>query len=68
MIFGSWKSSSLYRPGSFMKVARELVRHKLHLVGVQEVMWEKGGISRAGFFFYGKENGNNQLGTGFLVR
>ena len=31
-------------------------------------MWEKGGISRAGFFFYGKENGNNQLGTGFLVR
>jgi len=51
-----------------MKVARELVRHKLHLVGVQEVMWEKGGISRAGFFFYGKENGNNQLGTGFLVR
>jgi hypothetical protein len=36
-------------------------------VGVQDVRWEKGDTVRAGdcIFFYGKENENNQLGTGF---
>jgi hypothetical protein len=45
-------------------VARELARYKLHLVGVQEVRWDKGGILRAGEynFFYGKGNKNEQLG------
>jgi len=39
-----------------MAVARELARHNLDLVGVQEVTWDKGGTVRAGNynFFYGK--------------
>jgi hypothetical protein len=41
IIFGSWKARSLYRPALFMTVARELVRHKLYLVGVQEVRWNE---------------------------
>jgi len=44
------------------------VGYKLDLVGVQGVMWDRGGTVRAGdyiFFFYGKGNGNNQLGTAF---
>jgi len=45
-----------------------LGRYKLDVVGVQEVRWDKGGTVRAGDYgiFYGKENKNHQLGTGFL--
>jgi len=38
----TWNVRSLYRAGSLMAVARELVRYKLDLVGVQEVRWDKG--------------------------
>src|SRR5215469_7257202 len=68
MRLGTWNVRSLYRVGSLMAAARELARYKLDLVGVQEVRWDKEGTVRAGDcnFFYGKGNGNHQLGTGFL--
>jgi hypothetical protein len=66
--FGSWNVRSFYRAGSQMTVSRELSKFKLHLVGVQEVRWEGGGTEPAGeyTFFYGEENENHELGTGFL--
>ena len=44
MRFGTWNVRRLYRVGSLTAAAaRELARCKLDLVGVQEVMWERGG-------------------------
>ena len=43
MKIGTWNVRSLYRAGSFKAAARELVRYKLDVVGVQEVRWDKGG-------------------------
>jgi len=40
MRFGTWNVRSLYRAGSSMAAARELARHKLDIVGVQEVRWD----------------------------
>jgi exonuclease III len=68
MSFGTWNERSMYRTGSLMTVARELVKNKLDLLGVQEVRWDKEGTARAGeyTFFYGKGQENDHLGTGFL--
>jgi len=69
MKFGTWNVRSLYRTGSFTAAAREVVRYKLDLVGVQEISWDKGETVRAGDynFFYRKGNENYQLGTGFSL-
>jgi hypothetical protein len=48
---------------------RGLSKHKLDLVGVQEVRWEGGGPESEGqyTFFYRKGNENRELGTGFCA-
>jgi hypothetical protein len=45
------------------KLARELARYKLDLVGVQEVWWYKGDTVRAGDYncFYGKEKPKSSM-------
>jgi hypothetical protein len=55
--------------GSLMTVSKELSKYKIHLVGIQEVRWDKGGIKPAGkyTFFYGKGNKNHEFCIGFLV-
>jgi exonuclease III len=69
MRFGTWNVRSLYRIGSLKTVTREVGKYKLDLVGVQGVRWETGGTERAEdyTFFYGQENEDHQLGTGFYV-
>ena len=66
---GTWNVRSLYRAGSLKAAARELVRYKLNVVGVQEVRWDKGGTVRAGDYnlFYGKGNGKSSIGNRFFV-
>jgi hypothetical protein len=46
MRFRTWNARRLYRVGSLTAAVRELARHKLDLVGVQEVRWDKGGKVR----------------------
>jgi hypothetical protein len=48
MKFGTWNGGSLCMAGSLTASARELVRYKLDLVGLEEVRWDKGGMVRAG--------------------
>jgi hypothetical protein len=56
MRFGRWNVKSLYTAGSLMRVASEISKYKLDLVGVKEVRWDKGGTESPGeyAFFCGK--------------
>jgi exonuclease III len=53
-----------------MIFAKGISKHKVDLVGVQEVICNRGGTELAGEYasFYGKGNENHELGTGFFVR
>ena len=59
MRFGTWKVRSLNRAGLLTAAARELGRYKLDLVGVQEIMWDKGGTVIAGDYNFSTENEKN---------
>jgi hypothetical protein len=55
--FGTWTVRRLYRAGSLKTVARELEKHKLDLVGVQEVRWEKRPLNGQRFIHSSMERG-----------
>jgi len=44
MRFDKWNVRSQSRSGSLTKVARELARYKLELVGMHAVRWSKGAL------------------------
>jgi len=68
MRFSAWTVWSLYSSGSLTTSARELQitgRYKLHLIGVKEVRWDKGGTVRAGdyIFFLWKRKRKSSIGN-----
>jgi hypothetical protein len=52
MRFGTWNVTNHYRVSSLTAGARELARYKLDLLGVQEVIWDKGGTVREGIIIF----------------
>jgi hypothetical protein len=65
MRFGMWNGRCLYRAGSVMRVAKEISKYELDLVGVQEVRLDRGGTEPTDeyTFLCGKGNKNHELGT-----
>jgi len=55
--------------GSLTAAARELVRYKLDLVGVQEVRWDEEGTVRVGdyiFFLWKRSSGSGMWGMDWI--
>jgi hypothetical protein len=57
MRFGTWNVRSLYRSGSLMTIEKEISKYKLHLVGLQEVRWDRSGTKPAGKYIFSMESG-----------
>jgi hypothetical protein len=56
MRFGTWKVKSVYRSGLITAAAREVVKYKLDLVGVEQVRWDQGGEgTRSGLYYFRME-------------
>jgi hypothetical protein len=51
----TWNVKSLYLSGLLTRVAREVAKHKLNLVGVEGVRWEKEGTLSAGDYIFSVE-------------
>jgi hypothetical protein len=70
MIFGTWNRRSLYRAGSLMTVAEDILKYKLDLVGLEEVRWDRGGTEPVGEYtlFYGKGNDKHELYSFLYIR
>ena len=49
---GTWNVRSLYGAGSLTAATGELARYKLHLVGVQNVRWDKGAQYEQGIIIF----------------
>jgi hypothetical protein len=62
MIFGTLNVRSTYTAGS-LREATATSKYKLHLVGVQEVRWDRDGTEPTGKYtsFYGKGNDNHYM-------
>jgi hypothetical protein len=48
-----------------MTALKDLSKYKLHLVGIQEARWDRGGMKPAGRYTFvsGKGNEKHELGT-----
>jgi hypothetical protein len=76
MRFETWIVRNIYISGSLNRVARELVKYKLDVLGVQEVILGKVDTEPADnctisveklHIFCGNGNPKHQLGPGFLI-
>jgi hypothetical protein len=52
MRFGIWNVRRPYRAGSFMTVAKVTTKCKFHLVGVQEIGWDRDGKKLTGEYTF----------------
>jgi hypothetical protein len=55
--FGTWAVKSLYRIGSLVTAAKELLNYELDLMRVQEARWEGGGTNQQENIHFSTEKG-----------
>jgi hypothetical protein len=67
--FGTWNVRSLYRSGSMKTATSELAKYKLEPVAAHEVSYDNDTTKQEDNYtlFYGNENANHHLGTGFFL-
>jgi hypothetical protein len=52
MKFGMWNLRWLYRTGFLMTYMKELIKCRLDLVGLQEVIWDRSGTEPVGEYAF----------------